>query len=65
VTQVSEATDRISGTGKPCLAPDGVVDGVVAGDAIPLLADLQFAIELAEQEESPSMTNTLAELVIR
>jgi hypothetical protein len=47
------------------LAPDGVVDGVVAGDAIPLLADLQFAIELAEQEESPSMTNTLAELVIR
>jgi hypothetical protein len=69
VTHVSEAMDRISGTGKPCLALDGVVDVVVAGDAIPLLADLQFAIELAEHEKgrakSPSMTNTLAELAIR
>jgi hypothetical protein len=48
---------------------DGVVDAVVAGDPIPLLADLQFTVGLAQQEkgrgESPSMTTTLVELAIR
>ena len=51
------------------MAPNDVVDVVVARDTIPLLANLQFAVELAQQEkgrgESSSMTNTLVELTIR